>query len=234
MALTLSLIFFIAFTIESAIGFGGLLVSFAVLAFFMDIKTLVPVAIYVGIVASLMILATNRSNIDFKLFLRVFPVALIGVASGSFLFEYFDSEFLLQIFSIFLVITALKSLIFTKFTLPKLLQAPLVFCGGLMQGIYGIGGPFTILALKDSFASKTALRSTMAIYFVVFNILRMLQLQLMGSIGFKEVFINWWLIFPLFLAAKLGYKLHLYVPEEQFKKLVNILLLFAGIIYILR
>ena len=103
-----------------------------------------------------------------------------------------------------------------------------------MQGIYGVGGPFTILAIQNDFSSKSNLRSSMAVYFIFFNIIRMTQFQIQGIFTFTQIFSFWWLIFPLSLAIFLGYKLHLKIPEESFKKAIHIILLIAGISFLFK
>ncbi len=50
----------------------------------------------------------------------------------------------------------------------------------------------------------------------------------------SEYFAMWWLIFPIFLAVLLGYRIHLKLPEDLFKKIINLLLLLAGLIYIIK
>ena len=164
----------------------------------------------------------------------IFPLALVGTISGAVLYDVFSNQILMKIFSIFLIIMAIKSLLLDKLTIIHLLRQPLIFVGGIMQGIYGIGGPFTLLATKDLFASKSMLRSSLATYFIFFNLVRIVQFQLTGVMDYTEIFEMWWLIFPIFVAVFLGYIIHIKISEEIFKKVLNILLLFAGIVFMLR
>ena len=72
----------------------------------------------------------------------------------------------------------------------------------------------------------------MAFYFAFFNLVRFLQLNYLKKYEFAEFFLMWWLIIPISLAVLLGYRIHLRIPEDIFKKIINILLLAAGLIYI--
>jgi uncharacterized membrane protein YfcA len=227
--------FFIAFFCESAIGFGGLMISFSLLSFFLDIKDLIPITVYVGIVASSFILFTDRKSIEWELLIKkIAPFAFIGTIIGVMIIDKLDSAVLLKVFSIFIIVVSVKSLLLSKSRFYKYIKIPTLICGGLMQGIYGIGGPFTILAMQNDFTSKSHLRSTLAVYFIFFNIIRMIQFKITGIYGFRDVFAMWWLIVPLGIAIFLGYKLHVRIPETLFKKIINILLLLAGISFLLK
>lgn len=231
----IAVIFFISFFCESVFGFGGLLIAFAVLSFFVEIKEIIPIAIYVGIFASICVLYTDRKSIDWQLLLkRIFPFALLGTIVGATLFSYLSNAILLKVFAMFLIVIAIKSLVFQKLSFMKYLKRPLLFGGGVMHGIYGIGGPFTLLAIKQDFKSKSYLRSTMAVYFILFNLVRIIQFKITAQFAIADFFAMWWLAGPIFVAVFLGYRIHLRISEEVFKKIINILLLLAGIIYILK
>ena len=228
-------IFFIGFFCESVFGFGGLLISFSILGFFIDIKEIVPIAIFVGMNASICVIITDYKSISFTLlFKRILPWAFSGTIVGVLLFSKLSSDLLLEVFAAFLFIIAIKSLLMDRLRIMRFFRIPLLFGGGIMQGIYGVGGPFTILAVKDEFNSKSCLRSTIALYFIVLNIIRIIQFEVTGVMHISEIFTMWWLVFPVSIAVCLGYKVHLKISETLFKKFINILLLISGIIYLIR
>ncbi len=229
------LVLSVAFFCESVIGFGGLLIALSVLSFFVEIKILTPTIIYVGFIASIIVLCTDRKTINWSLIVKnIIPISFTGTILGVMLFNYASEVILLKVFAIFLIIVTVKSLIFSKLKLIKIFRTPLLFLGGVAHGLFSIGGPFTILAVKDEFKSKNSLRSTMAVYFAFFNFIRFLQLTYLKKYEISEYFAMWWLIFPIFLAVLLGYRIHLKLPEDLFKKIINLLLLLAGLIYIIK
>ena len=57
----------------------------------------------------------------------------------------------------------------------------MILMGGIMQGIYGTGGPFTVLAVKNKFKDKRNLRITMAYFFLIANGIRALLLEYYGK-----------------------------------------------------
>jgi uncharacterized protein len=231
----ITIVFTLAFFFESIMGFGGLLIALSILSFFLEIKALTPVIIYVGFTASMVVLFTDRKTINWSLLIKtIFPISIIGLLIGVNLFSNISEAILLKVFAIFLVVVTLKSLIFLKLKLKlkSYFRFPLLFAGGIAHGLFSIGGPFTLLAVKESFINKNSLRSTMAFYFAFFNLVRFLQLNYLKKYEFAEFFLMWWLIIPISLAVLLGYRIHLRIPEDIFKKIINILLLAAGLIYI--
>ena len=121
-----------------------------------------------------------------------------------------------------------------NYKLPKTFKGFLFLISGISHGIFGIGGPFLISALKDDFKNKSAMRTTMAVFFVTFNLVRFLQLTInkqFTSDFFAEI---WWMVIPVFFAIKLGYKLHLKIDELMIKKIVSIMVFCAGIQFLIR
>ena len=235
MSIIIPAIFLLCFCIESIFGFGGLVLSFAFLSFFVDIKSLIFVGMYIGIFASIFVLVTDRHAVDKKLFLDILPTALVGTIIGVFVITFFSNQLLLKIFAIFLILFGLRWLLMDSVQkLPALVKKLFIFVGGVMQGIYGTGGPFVVMAIKNDFKSKSQLRSTMAVFFILFNIVRVAQLNIQGKFNSAEFFSLWWIIFPLFVAIYVGYHVHLNISERFFHKIVALLLFGAGIILLTR
>jgi uncharacterized membrane protein YfcA len=235
MTLLISAIFLLCFFIESIFGFGGLVLTYAILSFFVDIKDLIFAGMYIGICASSFVLLSDWSSFSKKMFLRLLPLALVGTIIGVLLFGMFSTEMLLVIFAIFLIIFALRSLLFTKITaLPKTLRNFFVVAGGVMQGIYGTGGPFTLLGVRDEFKNKSELRSTMAMFFITFNLVRIVQLNLQGKFNGEAFFSLWWIALPLGLVIFAGYKIHLNLNEKFSQQMISIILLIAGVALLVR
>ena len=228
-------IFCFAFFAESLIGFGGLLISFSILSFFINIKDIIPVSIYVSFLASVFVLMTNCKSINFSiLFKNILPLSLVGTFIGLFLFSYLSNEILLKILSGLLIFLSLNSFLSNSSRFTQYLKYPLLAFGGIMNGLYGIIGPFVVAGFQNDFKDKVYLRSTLALFFTILNVVRMSQLTLTKQFELNEFFRMWWVIFPLGASIFLGYYFHLKISESFFKKAVNVLLLFAGIVYLFR
>ena len=228
----IALVFFFAFIIESIFGFGGLVISFTILSFFLDTRDMIFLGLYVGVVASVFVVITDYKSFSKKTFLFMFPIALVGTIIGVFLFDYLSNFLLLKFFAIFLFIFSIKSLFFDNLKFSnKFSQKIMLFFGGLLQGIFGT---FTVMAVKDKFSNKSELRTTMALFFIIFNLIRVIQLSIQGSFDYVLIVSYWWLCIVLLFAVLIGYRIHVKFNEKYFKLGINILILIASIILMIK
>lgn len=234
MPVILSICFFIGYFIESIFGFAGTIISLSLLAYFIDIKDAIYIAMYASSVASLSILISDHKSLNLGELKRVYKLAFPGILIGAASIVWVDSGLLLKIFAAFLILFALNGLFRPHFVFPKIIAGFLTFCGGITQGIYGTGGPFVLMAHRDKFKDKSELRATMAGFFLSANIIRFIQLYAMGDVTLTQVFDAWWVILPVGLAVALGYVIHIKISERYFKIGVMGLLLLAGIVYLLK
>ena len=105
--------------------------------------------------------------------------------------------------------------------------------GGLIQGIYTIGGPFVLMGYKDSFSSKQELRSTMAGYFFLINLGRVVFLIILGESYEDIVFTYYPIAILVIISVWLGYLVHKRIPEILFKKLIIFAITLIGILILL-
>jgi uncharacterized membrane protein YfcA len=229
LAVLIAISFSLGFFVESIVGFGGGLIAYAILGFFMDIKEMIISGLYIGTCSSFYIATTDRKSFDKEVFKKLLPLSFLGTILGVFFFAKFSSEILSLVFGILLILLAIKIAAFDKYNFPKIFKHKLIFLGGISQGSFGIGGPFWVNALRTDFKNKSGLRTTMAVSFVAFNLIRVTQLSLQGQIQ-PEFFTHiWWTIIPVFLAIQLGYRVHLKISEDFFKKLIGLITIFAGL-----
>ena len=228
-AILIATSFSIGFFIESILGFGGGLIAYAILGFFMDLKDMIIAGLYIGTCSSAYILFTDHKSFDKKIFKSLIPLCTAGTILGTFIFSEFSSEILSLIFGILLILLAIKTMFFDKFVFPKIFKNKLIFIGGISCGSFGIGGPFWVGALQKDFKNKSGLRTTLAVTFVFFNLIRITQLSLQGQIKLDFFYDIFWTIIPVFIAIKLGHKVHLKISEEIFKKGIALITILAGI-----
>lgn len=221
--------FSLGFFIESIIGFGGALIAYSILGFFMDLKGMVIAGLYIGTLASLYIFYTDYKSFDKTIFLKTAPLAILGTIIGVFIFSKLSPQVLSLGFAIILITLSSKIFFFDNINLPNFLKKKLILIGGIAQGAFGTGGPFFANALKENFQNKSALRTTMAAFFVSFNIIRFIQLSLQQELKIDFLLSIWWTIIPVFVAIKLGHFVHLKISESFFKKLIAIITFLSGI-----
>src|SRR3989338_5170070 len=224
--LLIAIAFSLGFFIESIIGFGGGLIAYAILGFFMDTKNMILSGLYIGTCASAYILITDHKSFSKKIFFLSLPVCFLGTIIGVIIFTKLNSETILLIFAILSIILSIKVIFFDKIKIPKLFKNLLLSIGGISHGLFGIGGPFVVNAVKEEFKNKSELRSTMAVFFVALNIVRFCQLFIQKTITIGFFTDVWWTIFPVFIAIFFGFKAHLRISENIFKKLVGTMTFF--------
>jgi uncharacterized membrane protein YfcA len=230
----IGLIFCLGFFVESIIGFGGTLVAFAILGFFMDIKDLILMAIYVATCASIFVLASDYKSFSKSIFFKSFPFCLIGTIIGTVFFIYSDSRVILLSFGIFLLFLSAKTMFFDNLKLPKHFSNLILTIGGVSQGVFGIGGPFFAIALKNRFQNKSELRATLAMFFISFNIIRTIQFSFKETLTFDIFFTFWWIPLPLAISIHLGHLVHKKISESKFKKIIALLSAFSGIEFLFK
>ena len=224
--------FFIGFFIESIFGLGGTIISMTILSFFIDIKTLIFLGIFAGTTASIFVLITDYKNLSFKKFLHMTLYAFLGVILGAISLNIISSETLLKLFAIFLIIFSLHSIFGNKLNIPKFLEKILLFLSGVIHGLFGTGGPFVVAAMKENFQNKSELRSTLALFFITFNLVRSIQYFQQNSFDFSSIQ-NYWLIMPcVALAIILGYFIHVKISEKWFRTGISFLLLLSGVTFL--
>lgn len=237
--------FAIGFFFESIFGFGGGIIAYSILSFFIDLKTAIVLGFYVGTLSSLIIILTSYQHFEKKIFNKTIAISIFGSTVGVFCFVYFPVKILSIIFGILLIFIALKNLFLERKIDPienqelrnkkfSFLKIKLIFIGAVAQGAFGTGGPFVVNALKYHFANKSSLRTTMSAYFLFCNILRLPILIYKDEFNFDFFKKIYWIIIPVFIAIYLGHKVHLKIKPQHFKIGIGIITLIAGIKFLFK
>jgi uncharacterized membrane protein YfcA len=221
--------FSLGFFVESMIGFGGALIAYSILAFFMDLKDMILAGLYIGTLSSIRIIYSDRKSFDKEIFKSAIPLCAFGTILGAFLFLKLSAALLSLIFGILLIALSIKALFFDRVIFPKIFKSKLIFIGGIAQGIFGTGGPFWVSALQKDFKNKSNLRTTIAVFFVSFNLIRCVQFYLQNQLEGEFFAKIWWVIIPVFIAIKLGHMAHLKISESTFRKGIAIITGLAGL-----
>lgn len=228
-ALLIAISFSLGFFIESIIGFGGGLIAYSILAFFLDIKQMIVAGLYIGTLSSAHIFLTDTKSFDKKIFKSAAILAFIGTLVGASIFSIFSSKILSLFFGILMILLSIKIMFFDKFVFPKIFKNKLIFIGGISQGAFGIGGPFWVNALVKDFANKSQLRATMAAMFVFFNLFRIAQYAAQKQIDFDFIKQIWWVVIPIFVCIYLGHHIHSRISDSFFKRMIAIITVLSGV-----
>lgn len=225
---------FVAFFIESVFGFGGTILALAAISNFIEVKTAILIAAYAAICSSSFILLSGRKHFSLQHLINIYIYALPGTVIGTLVFLWLSPVLLLKIFAVFLISYSLYSLFNPHFQMPKVISSAVLFLAGIIQGIFGTGGPFMLMAYGHEFKNKFELRTMVAAFLLFGNIVRVIQLSLMGKLDTGIFFSYWWVAAPIALAIGLGYFFHVKIKEDLFKKGVLCLMLMAGLAFLFK
>ncbi len=226
----ISLIACLAYGIESIFGFGGTIIFLGISGLLYDFNTLIKMAMVVGLASGLAVLIQSYKYLSYYHLFNILLLTLPGALIGTYLIDYLASQLLIKAFAVMLISYGFFNLIWPKILIPKIIKNLIIILGGLIQGIFTIGGPFVLMGYKDNFENKQELRSTMAGYFFLINSLRAIFFMLIGG-SYTEIVISYYPIAILvMISVWLGYLVHRKIPEIMFKNIIIIAITIIGII----
>ena len=226
----ISLIACLAYGIESIFGFGGTIIFLGISGLLYDFNTLIKMAMVVGLASGLAVLIQSYKHLSYYHLFNILLLTLPGALIGTYLIDYLASQLLIKAFAVMLISYGFFNLIWPKIPIPKIIKNSIIILGGLIQGIFTIGGPFVLMGYKDNFENKQELRSTMAGYFFLINSLRAIFFILIGG-SYTEIVISYYPIAILvMISVWLGYLVHRKIPDIMFKNIIIIAITIIGII----
>jgi uncharacterized membrane protein YfcA len=226
----ISLIACLAYGIESIFGFGGTIIFLGISGLLYDFNTLIKMAMVVGLASGLAVLIQSYKHLSYYHLFNILLLTLPGALIGTYLIDYLASQLLIKAFAVMLISYGFFNLIWPKILIPKIIKNSIIILGGLIQGIFTIGGPFVLMGYKDNFENKQELRSTMAGYFFLINSLRAIFFILIGG-SYTEIVISYYPIAILvMISVWLGYLVHRKIPDIMFKNIIIIAITIIGII----
>lgn len=232
--LILALISFTAYFLESIFGFGGTIVFVGMGGIFHDFTEILLIGTYVAMVASATVIFQQRREMPWEHLKHLALPFLPGLIIGTVLIDVLASVWLLKMFAIVMIGYGLQSLFFPKFTLPKFLRFSCLVFGGFIQGLFSCGGPFVLMGYRHEFKNKSDLRITMATFFCVTNIWKLVQNSLTTGSALPVVTEFWWLAFPVIASMYAGYWVHKRISEKQFAIGMTIGITLIGCFLLLR
>ena len=223
----------IAYAIESIFGFGGTIIFLGISGLFYDFNSLLKLAMIVALASGLAVLIQSYKHLSWKHLMQILIYTIPGAIFGTYLITFFSSDLLIKFFALILIIYGCFNLFFPNLIIPNYLKRGLLILGGIIQGIYTIGGPFVLMGYKDNFLSKQELRSTMAGYFFTINSIRAIFFMMLGESYVDIIFSYYPIAILVMVSVWLGYFIHKKIPEILFRKLIIIAITLIGILILL-
>ena len=223
----------IAYAIESIFGFGGTIIFLGISGLFYDFNSLLKLAMIVALASGLAVLIQSYKHLSWKHLMQILIYTIPGAIFGTYLITFFSSDLLIKFFALILIIYGCFNLFFPNLIIPNYLKRGLLILGGIIQGIYTIGGPFVLMGYKDNFSSKQELRSTMAGYFFTINSIRAIFFMMLGESYVDIIFSYYPIAILVMISVWLGYFIHKKIPEILFRKLIIIAITLIGVLILL-
>ena len=225
---------FLAYAVQTTVGFAAALVCLSLGAQLYPLEALVVAVAATGCLQSTAILARHRREVHWRLLGRALPLAVAGLALGVALRTHLDSPLLHRAFALFVILSAAFGLLAIlrgrTLPLPGLLRRASLAAGGMVHGLFATGGPLVVLWANAELDTKEAFRATLAAFWLAANLSLLVAAGLTGDLT-RQAATAFLLLLPGLAAGfVLGEALHARAPERLFRAGVHGLLLLAGLV----
>jgi hypothetical protein len=230
------LIVFVAAFVQSAIGFGSALVSMPLLAPLIGFATATPLVGLVSLIVGPVVLLMDGRKMDFRSAWRIMVSSLVGVPFGLLLLQFAPESWVKAGLGVLLISYGLFNLL-TK-GLPEIkskwLAFPFGFVSGVLGGAYNTNGPPLVIYGTLQRWPPEQFRATLqgAFFFSNFAILPGYAL---AGLWTQQV----WLLFlcaspAVLLAVFIGRAVNARIPQKLFARVVYVLLIALGVLFLVR
>lgn len=233
--LTLCALVALAFLVETAAGFGSMVVALTLGAMWFEVDSLLAWVVPVNMLLSLWLLLRGRRSLDAAfLFKGLLPLMTAGLLIGGALAQFVSGLGLKVAFGALVIVLSLWQLLQMRASaveLPPvrpLARSIALLSAGVIHGIFGTGGPLAVFVSSRELKDKTAFRSTLSALWLVLNGLLIGRLAWAGTVNAESLKTSAVLLIPLAIGIAAGEWLHNRLAERQFRMAVSSLLVIAG------
>lgn len=212
-------------------GFGSSLFFIPIAGYFFDFHSVLGITGLFHVSSNITKIFFFRKGYDKKLLLTIGLPAVVFVIIGAYVSKFIDSKILEIGLSAFLIITSLTLLIFKHLALKPNLKNSITggVLSGFIAGVLGTGGAIRGITLA-AFALKTEVFiATSAIIDLVIDASRSAVYYFNGFIHKDDLYLIPILVIVSIVGTFIGKKILNLMSEDQFKKVVLILVLITGI-----
>lgn len=229
----------LAFATESALGFGGTVITLALGSTLMPVRPLLAALIPLNLALSAYFTARYRRDVDRAvLFKRVLPVMLLAMPVGMLLASRLPESMLTRAFGVFVLTLAIVELLRGENTEPRPLasstSAGLLAAGGVVHGMFGVGGPLAVYVVSRWIDDKRRFRATLNALWLTLNVVFLVPYVRDGLVSAVSVRQSLALSPALLVGIVAGEAAHRRIAQALFRKGVYVMLLGAGAMLVAR
>jgi len=231
------LVALVAYTILGISGFGSALVTIPLLAHFLPLTTILPILVLVDFMATTTNGLKFRRDIDVADIKTVVPTMCVGIAIGVALLSRAPGDALLPALGAVIVAYGLYRLrepVTTRFITPAWGYVT-GLTGGLMGGLFGIGGPIYATYMSRRTNDYGKMRATMAAIFTVSTAFRIAAFLIAGLLLDEKVWWGFAIILPfMFIGLNIGHRLHGKLERKHLSIFLSVLMIASGVSLVAR
>lgn len=236
----LVLIVAVAFTIETALGFGATVVTVAIGSMLAPIDEILPIFVPLNIVLSAALVVRGLRAIAWReLTRRIAPLLIVGFPIGILIGRVAPEHLMKLGFGCFIVVLAAKELAPRSASAPvapsPTVERVMLLLGGVVHGAFATGGPLVVyVAGRRLGDDKAAFRSTLSMLWLVMNTVLVGTYAWSGRITRVSLSTTALLSIGLLAGLALGEVAFARVSAARFRVLVYGMLGIAGAVLIVR
>jgi uncharacterized membrane protein YfcA len=220
-----------AYIVLAVGGFGSALISIPLLALLLPVKLVVPVVLLVDLTATLATGMRFRQDVAWAEIKPIIPTMLIGLIAGVTLLVKLPARWVLTSLGLFILGYGLYSLVYHERTRmhSRWWSIPTGVVGGVISGLFGMGGPVYVMYLAGRIVDPSRLRATLSAIFSTNTAARLGLFLFSGLLVQKQVWTTAACLLPFMaLGLFIGHRLHLRLNRSQIGRLISLLLLATG------
>lgn len=225
-------ILLVAYFIRGIAGFGSGLIAVPLLALFLPLKFVVPLALLLDFTASLVIGGLHFKQVKWGEIGVLIPFGIVGVVLGTHLLVNLPTGAMLGALAMFVFIFAVRSVLNIRGDKPvsRGWAVPSALTGGTVGALFGTGGPPYVIYLTHRIHDKSDLRATFSALFFFDGLSRIVSFLVAGLLLSAKVWIAYFAALPLMLGALyLGGRAHVGLSPSQMTRLIGGLLLASSV-----
>jgi len=226
------LIGLLAYIILGISGFGSALVSIPLLVHFLPLQTVVPLAVLVDFLATATTGIRFRGDVAITELKFVVPPMIAGILTGVTLLTSLPKQATVILLGIFVTGYGIYRIVAQTPTtrLSRWWGIPTGLFGGLVGGLFGVGGPIYAAYLTSRISDYTRMRATLSAVFSCSTGFRIVVFLFSGLMLQKDVLWGLLLLVPsMLIGLTIGHRLHAKLSRAQVGGFITVLLIASGI-----
>ncbi len=217
-------------------GFGSSLLFVPIAGFFLDFHSVLGITALFHLASNVSKITLFREGVNKQLILNIGIPSLVFVALGAYFSKFLNSHILEIVLAIFLIVMSLTLFIFKKLVIKpnKFNSIAGGSLSGLTAGLLGTGGAIRGLTLAAFDLEMNSFIVTSAIIDLGIDLTRSVVYAVNGYVHTHDLYLVAILIVIGFVGTFIGKKIVVLFSQEQFKKLLLVLIFAIGVVTIVK